>query len=95
MPARVIATCFALACFAATAVVGLYNGNPALSIILSSFLVMIAAYVVGAILGAIAQHAVDEHIKQHKYNSPIPGEGLVGDGDSDEVIAGTAAGPPA
>ncbi|MFI4862132.1 MAG: hypothetical protein ACIAXF_15815 [Phycisphaerales bacterium JB063] len=94
MPARVIATCFALACFAATAVVGLYNNNPALSIILSSFVVMIAAYIVGTILGAIAQHAVDEHIKQHKYNSPIPGEGLADDPDNDP-IAGAATAPPA
>ncbi|XAL99050.1 hypothetical protein OT109_15870 [Phycisphaeraceae bacterium D3-23] len=95
MPARVIATCFALACFAATAVVGLYNSNPALSIIISSFVVMIAAYIVGTILGAIAQHAVDEHIKQHKYNSPIPGEGLVTETENNESITAAATAPPA
>lgn len=95
MPARVIATCFALACFAASAVVGLYNGNPALSIVLSSALVMVAAYIVGTILGAIAQHAVDEHIKQHKYRSPIPGEGLPQDSDNKDNLAGTASAPPA
>ena len=95
MPARVIATCFALACFAATAVVGLYHGNPALSIVISSVMVMVAAYFVGTILGMIAQHAVDEHIKQHKYRSPIPGEGLPNDSDHNDSLTGAATAPPA
>lgn len=74
IPARVIATCFALACFAGSALVGLYHGNPALSIVISSFFAMIAAYLVGLIVGAVAQHAVDDHVRRHKANHPLPGD---------------------
>ena len=86
IPARVIATCFALACFAGSLIVGIYHSNPALSVLLSSLLVLAAAYVVGLIVGSVAQHAVDDHIRKHKQQNPIPGTDL---GD-DEV----AAAPP-
>lgn len=87
IPARVIATCFALACFAGSVVVGIYHQNPALSILLSGLLVLVAAYVVGLIVGAIAQHAVDDHIRKHKKQHPIPGEAA----DDDDTVA---AAPP-
>ena len=74
IPARVIATCFALACFAGSVVVGIYNQNPAVSVLLSSLVVLVAAYVVGLIVGAVAQHAVGEHIRKHKQQHPIPGQ---------------------
>ncbi len=74
IPARVIATCFALACFAGSVIVGIYHQNPAMSVLLSSLVVLVAAYVVGLIVGAVAQHAVNEHIRKHKAQHPIPGE---------------------
>lgn len=74
IPARVIATCFALACFAGSVIVGIYHQNPAMSVLLSSLVVLVAAYVVGLIVGAIAQHAIDEHIRKHKQQHPIPGQ---------------------
>jgi len=93
IPARVIATCFALACFAGSALVGLYHGNPALSIVISSFLTMIAAYVVGLIVGAVAQRAVDEHVRRHKTNNPLPGDEIAAPLESHELPAAAATGP--
>jgi len=93
IPARVIATCFALACFAGSAVVGLYHGNPALSIVISSFFTMIAAYVVGLIVGAVAQRAVDEHIRRHKADNPLPDEQTAAELETPELNAAAATGP--
>lgn len=72
IPARVIATCFAFACFAGSVAVGVYSGNNGLSIMVSSMIAMFAAYMVGLIIGAIAQRGVDEHIRRHKEANPIP-----------------------
>ncbi|MEM9419917.1 MAG: hypothetical protein AAGA25_12825 [Planctomycetota bacterium] len=35
---------------------------------------MIACYVIGLIIGMIAQSTVQRHIDQHKLDHPIPGE---------------------
>lgn len=93
IPARVIATCFALACFAGSAVVGLYHGNPALSIVISSFFAMIAAYIVGLIVGAVAQRAVDEHVRRHKTTNPLPGDEAATEIEPHELNAAAATGP--
>lgn len=74
IPARVIATIFALACFAGAIALGVYNGNSAFSILLGAVLVMIAAFVVGLILGTLMQRCVDDHVKQHQADHPIPGD---------------------
>lgn len=67
----------------------MYYGNPAFNILASSVGVAVAAYIVGTIVGAIAQHAVDEQIQKHKRNSPIPGEGTI-DYDSEDPAAASA-----
>lgn len=33
---------------------------------------MLVAWLVGRILGAIAQHTVDEHIRQYQAANPLP-----------------------
>lgn len=93
IPARVIATCFALACFAGSLVVGLYHGNPALSIVISSFFTMIAAYIVGLVVGAIAQRAVDDHVRRHKAQHPLPGDQAEAAIDPHELNPQAAPGP--
>jgi len=72
IPARVIASCFALACFAGSVIFGAYNGNSALSILGGALVAMFLAFFVGLILGSLAQRCVDDHIKQHKADNPLP-----------------------
>lgn len=69
---RVIATCFALAGFAATAIVGVYVGNPAALVLGRAILVMIAAYVVGRLLGGVMARAISHHVTQYKQSRPLP-----------------------
>jgi len=74
IPSGVIATCFALVCFAGAVIVGLAAGNPALTILWRSLLVMLGAWLIGRVVGAIAQRAVDEHVEQYRRQHPLPGE---------------------
>jgi len=74
IPARVIATSFALICFAATIAVGMYNGNHWDSILYSALLVCVLAWVVGMMLGALILRCVNEQIQQHIADNPIPDE---------------------
>ncbi len=72
IPAKVIATCFALCVFAAATIVGAYAGNEARVVILTAGCLMIICYVVGLIVGGVAQRAVDEHARRHETEHPIP-----------------------
>ncbi|MEX0655214.1 MAG: hypothetical protein WD534_08290 [Phycisphaeraceae bacterium] len=74
IPSRVIASCFALVSFAAALLVGLLSGNGAGVIIWRATLVMLACWVIGWIVGLVAQRVVDDHIQTYKQNNPIPGE---------------------
>jgi uncharacterized membrane protein YcjF (UPF0283 family) len=74
IPARVIATSFALICFAATIVVGMFNNNDWISILSSALLVCMLAWIVGSLLGALILRCVNEQIQQHVAENPIPEE---------------------
>ena len=74
IPARVIATSFALICFAATIAVGLYNGNEWQSILSSAMLVGVIALAVGTMLGMLILYCVNEQIDRHREKNPIPEE---------------------
>lgn len=72
IPARVIATSFALLAFAAAVAVGAYVGNDALTVLWRGIAVMLVCYVIGRILGSIAQHTIDEHTSRHASEHPVP-----------------------
>ncbi len=74
IPARVIATCFALLSFAAAIVVGIGAGNSTSTILFRSICVMIVCWFIGRLVGAVAQWAILDHIKQYKEQHPIPEE---------------------
>ena len=74
IPARVIATSFALACFAATIAVGMYNGNDWVSILSSALFVCLFAWLIGSLLGALILRCINEQIQQHVEENPIPDE---------------------
>lgn|GEM_PF-2349503 len=88
IPARVIATSFALTCFAGTVCYGMYNGNGYLSIMLSAALVGLIALIVGMIVGSIALRGVNEYIKGHRETNPIPENSEVGQKDHANMAAG-------
>lgn len=74
IPARVIATSFALICFAATIVVGLSNGNDWQSILSSAILVCLIAWGVGTLVGMLILQSVNEQIDRHREANPVPDE---------------------
>lgn len=76
IPARVISTSFALACFAGTLCYGIYNENTWSSILAGALLAMFIALIVGSILSAVALRSVNEHIAKYKDRNPIPDENI-------------------
>lgn len=91
IPARVIATSFALICFAATIVVGLFNGNEWKSILSGAFLVCLIAWMVGSILGILILQSVNEQIARHQEANPIPDEQEIYEQDTVQAGAGSTA----
>lgn len=88
IPARVIATSFALTCFAATIVVGLANGNEWLSILLSAMLVCVLAWGIGTLLGMLILQSVNEQIDRHRKANPIADEKDIYESDPVQAGAG-------
>ena len=69
---RVVATSFALISFASALFVGAAAGNPLHTILWRALFIMIGCYVVGLIVGAVAQQTVDRHVEKYKADNPIP-----------------------
>lgn len=88
IPARVIATSFALFCFTATIVAGLFNRNEWLSILLSAMIVCAIAWVVGTLLGMLILKSVNEQIDRHREANPIPDEKEIYETDPVQAGAG-------
>lgn len=72
IPSRVIATSFALISFASALFVGTAAGNPLGTVLLRGLFVMVVCYVVGLIVGGVAQHVIDRHVDHYKNDHPIP-----------------------
>lgn len=83
IPARVIATSFAIFCFICTIVYGLYNGNSPQSIFWSAVSVALVALVMGSAIGALMLRSINEQIERHRADNPIPEEHDTSDTDSD------------
>jgi hypothetical protein len=76
IPARVIASCFALVSFAAAILVGLHVGNSAPTIIFRATCVLLACWFVGYAVGSFAQWAVLDHVNRYKQEHPIPDDSV-------------------
>lgn len=72
IPARLIATCFALVAFAAATAVGLAADNPAGTILKRALIAMLICWFIGRLVGQVAQRAVQDHIDAYKVENPIP-----------------------
>ena len=69
---KVIAACFALAGFAATAIAGVFVGNSATLTLVRALLVMFGAWAVGLVVGTVMQKTIQRHVDQYKENHPLP-----------------------
>ncbi len=76
---RVIASSFALACFAAACLFGIAAGNELSTIITRATLAMMICYIIGRVVGAIAQQTIDAHVAAYKNRFPIPSDTLATD----------------
>ena len=72
IPARVIATSFGLAAFAAAIVVGVAAGNPTSTVLKRAIIIMVLCWLIGRIIGHIAQITVQSHVDKYKEENPIP-----------------------
>jgi hypothetical protein len=84
IPAKIIATSFALVAFAAAVAVGLAAGNPANKVLWRAAIAGLVCYPVGRIVGAIAQKTVQDHIDAYKKSHPIPTDEPTSDQPSTE-----------
>ena len=87
IPARVIAACFALAGFAAAAVLGVAAGNMTTTVLWRATVVMLVCWVIGRIAGAITQQTVDEHLEIYKETHPVPNDRASMDSDTPDGVA--------
>ncbi|MEO1584438.1 MAG: hypothetical protein AAFR96_07695 [Planctomycetota bacterium] len=69
---RVYASVAGLAGFVVAILSGINAENAASSILADAIVCMIACYLVGTALGALAQHAVAAHLVRMKREQPIP-----------------------
>ncbi|MBI1369533.1 MAG: hypothetical protein GC162_12875 [Planctomycetes bacterium] len=72
MPTQVFASSLALIGFAIAIVTGLAVDNPATTTLMRAIGAMIVCYIVGTILGAIGERAINEHLSQYKKKHPLP-----------------------
>ncbi len=84
IPAKVIASSFALVAFAAALFVGLQVGNPVTTVIYRATLVMLMCWPVGYAIGRIGQRVVDHNIETYKAQHPIPAD-MPPDTDQDQA----------
>ena len=73
VPAKVIATSFALAAFAIAIIAGLAAGNPSPRVLLSAILSMALCQVLGMVVGSIGERIVREHIESYRAARPVHG----------------------
>lgn len=72
VPARVIASIFALAAFAIAIVAGLAAHNATRTILMNAMIVMVVCNVVGLMIGAVFEHAIHDHLRQYRAANEIP-----------------------
>lgn len=71
MPIQVIASCVALGGFAIALVAGIAVDNTAATILSRALGAMVACYLAGLIVAAIAHQAMTENIEQYRRQNPL------------------------
>ena len=85
VPGRIIASFLALAAFAVAITAGLAAGNPVATTLWRALLAMAGGYVIGRIIGYVAQRAVHQHIEQYKQDHPLQNNNPAPASRSDEA----------
>ena len=94
IPAKVIATCFALVAFAGALIVGLAVGNPAGTCLARALTTLLVCWPIGFVVGAVAQRVNDRTIEDYKKKNPITEEASDASGSAQRTGAATATPPP-
>lgn len=81
--ARVVAATFALAAFCVAAMAGLLVGNPPATVLFRAVAAMGVCWIVGSIVGTIAQQLVSDEILAHRVRNPV--ENVVLPGEEGDV----------
>jgi hypothetical protein len=71
IPAKVIATCFALIAFAGALIVGMAVGNPTGTCLARALVTLLICWPIGFLLGTVAQGVNERTIAAYKKNNPI------------------------
>jgi len=94
MPTRLIASSIALIAFVIALVMGIVAGNHATHTLLNAIGALAACYVLGLIVAAVAQRAIDEHIESYQRAHPLPEENQTDTTQISTEPAGETAGEP-
>ncbi len=85
-PTKIFAAVLAMTAFAVSTVSGLANGAAGADILSHSIFSMLVCYPVGMVLGMIAGHAADEHIRAYRIQHPVPEIPTYGTDADSEII---------
>ena len=69
---NVVAGCFAIAAFAIALIAGVAGGNPTGGVLTRAMISMIVCYPIGLIIGLICERVVDNHLREHRAQHPVP-----------------------
>lgn len=69
---RVYAGVAGLTAFVVAVLAGLHAQNGSAHILATALVCMVACYLVGSLLGAIAEHAVRAHLAGYRERHPVP-----------------------
>jgi len=75
MPAKVFAGCMALSAFAIAIIAGLAADNPSDAILSRALIALVVCYPAGWLIGAVAERAIDEHLRAYARDNPIEAPG--------------------
>lgn len=85
--ARVIAATFALAAFCVAAMTGVLVGNPPTAVLFRALAAMGVCWIVGAVVGEIAQYLVLRELDAHRLRNPVENVVLPGEEQDDAADA--------
>ncbi|MEM7681096.1 MAG: hypothetical protein AAF288_03985 [Planctomycetota bacterium] len=71
---RLIAALFACASFAGALIYGQARGGAASDVIGRALIVLVCCYLVGLVVGRVAQACVVDHVRNYEQANPIPQE---------------------
>lgn len=72
VPARVFSSVLGLMGFVTSLLVGLFVGNPGITILYRAMLAMAVCAVVGRIIGMVGEISVREFLRTYKHDRPMP-----------------------